>query len=1257
MSKKIIIIKKTIREKRREEKISNLKGEGVGQLFKPDEYGFFKDKNLKRKNGKLKNYIKNETKFKFSIILFFIIISNINTNSNDSEIKMIIKGKGTQRILNDIYYSFWSCSDCKNYTAFKSTPSEIYVNNQLQNYTDFFVYNLQKDENEIIIKWNYTITNCAGMFSSLNNITYIDLSKFDSSQVTNMMGMFNECKNLTSINFNNFNTQNVKSIYSCFGGCKVLTSLNLYSFDTSLVTNFEWLFENCINLKKLNIFNFDSSSNTHEEFIEEMFKNVNNLAYCIKDINKISSIFNRYPYPIHMNCSEVYNDDNYFYKTTEICPENYNKLIEEKNVCINNCYNDDYFIYEEYGKCVSKCKRGFYNDTNNPLIKKCKCELEQCLSCSLESLNKSLCTSCEEGYFPTYKDENEFLNCSKLIEGYYYDPNDFTFKKCYESCKKCNISGNEYYHNCIECKLEYKNELLINNNKNCYIDCLYYHYNHLNKSYCTLNDSCPINYNKLIPMKNECISDCNDDKIYKYEFRKICYDKCPYPDSINNTDINKKYFCKPNCSGDYLLEIVYTQECVKKCGLDDLKNKLCIPYYKDEKNSDKNNDNNNNQEDVKAQDLILESVEEGITSKEYNTSKLDRGENEVIETEKMKINLTTTLNQNNNTDSNETAVYLGECEDILRKEYNIPKSELIYIKKIDIIQVGMKIPKVEYDVYSKLNGTYLIKLNLSFCQNSKVVISVPVIISENIDILNISSGYYNDICYVATSDSSTDITLKDRKEEFINKNKTVCQEDCDFTKYNYNLLKANCSCKVKQLSSSFANMNIDTEKIFKSFGNIKNIANLNLLSCYKVLFTNIGILKNIGSILIIIILVIHLICIILYFTKSYSNINNKIKNIIFGIKNWKLVKVDINEQKRKKIIKLNGKKKKKNKYNKKQKSKMSKKIITKIQDTESNIPKLNKKKDKAKNLTTNNNISIKIIKIPDNNPPIKKNKVININDINQSKKNIIIRYKDKDNKFETNEDIKEGVRQLKQVLGKTKLEKIKFIMKHNDEELNKLEYKLALKLDKRTYCQYYISLLKTKHILIFSFCNANDYNSKIIKIDLFFIGFVIYFTVNGLFFSDSTMHKIYEDEGDFNILYQLPQIIYSSLISLVFYTILKFLSLSEDGILAFKRNKSVSDLKQRETKLKNQLNIKFIIYFILSTILLLFCWYYISMFCAIYRNTQIHLISDTLISFGLSLLYPLGYLLLPGFFRIPSLSDYKKNSSYLYTISKIIQMF
>ncbi len=62
------------------------------------------------------------------------------------------------------------------------------------------------------------------------------------------------------------------------------------------------------------------------------------------------------------------------------------------------------------------------------------------------------------------------------------------------------------------------------------------------------------------------------------------------------------------------------------------------------------------------------------------------------------------------------------------------------------------------------------------------------------------------------------------------------------------------------------------------------------------------------------------------------------------------------------------------------------------------------------------------------------------------------------------------------------------------------------------------------------------------------------------------------------------------------------------------------------------------------------------MFCAIYINTQYHLIKDTLISFGLSLIYPFGIYLLPGLLRIPSLSNHKNKKEYLYEISKFIQM-
>ena len=122
------------------------------------------------------------------------------------------------------------------------------------------------------------------------------------------------------------------------------------------------------------------------------------------------------------------------------------------------------------------------------------------------------------------------------------------------------------------------------------------------------------------------------------------------------------------------------------------------------------------------------------------------------------------------------------------------------------------------------------------------------------------------------------------------------------------------------------------------------------------------------------------------------------------------------------------------------------------------------------------------------------------------------------------------------------MKKLKEIMEYNDEEKNNLEYIEALSYDKRSYFEYYLSLLITKHLLIFTFCNNKDYNSQIIKIDLFFISFIINYTINALFFNDNTMHKIYEDEDSFNFIYQLPQIVYSSLFSTVLNILLKIIS-------------------------------------------------------------------------------------------------------------------
>ena len=95
---------------------------------------------------------------------------------------------------------------------------------------------------------------------------------------------------------------------------------------------------------------------------------------------------------------------------------------------------------------------------------------------------------------------------------------------------------------------------------------------------------------------------------------------------------------------------------------------------------------------------------------------------------------------------------------------------------------------------------------------------------------------------------------------------------------------------------------------------------------------------------------------------------------------------------------------------------------------------------------------------------------------------------------------------------------------------------------------------------------------------------------------------------------------------------------------------------EKKPKIINCLKIKFILFYIIVFIFLLLFWYYLSCFCAVYKNTQIYLIKDSLISFLLSLLYPFGLCLLPRLFRIPSLKSQSQNKELLYKISKIVQL-
>ena len=68
----------------------------------------------------------------------------------------------------------------------------------------------------------------------------------------------------------------------------------------------------------------------------------------------------------------------------------------------------------------------------------------------------------------------------------------------------------------------------------------------------------------------------------------------------------------------------------------------------------------------------------------------------------------------------------------------------------------------------------------------------------------------------------------------------------------------------------------------------------------------------------------------------------------------------------------------------------------------------------------------------------------------------------------------------------------------NYNEINHLTFNEAIKKDKRSYCQYYLSLLKSNHFILYIFYNK-DYNSKAIKVSIFIFNLASSIAINTFF--------------------------------------------------------------------------------------------------------------------------------------------------------------
>ena len=574
----------------------------------------------------------------------------------------------------------------------------------------------------------------------------------------------------------------------------------------------------------------------------------------------------------------------------------------------------------------------------------------------------------------------------------------------------------------------------------------------------------------------------------------------------------------------------------------------------------------------------------------------------VIKDENTLFQLTSSDNQNNNQNNNISSIILGECENILKKKYKIDENQPLLILKIDYFQQDSLIPIIGYEVYHPINKT---KLDLNYCKDANINLNIPALINEN-DLFKYdpNNEYYKDECIPSSTDSGTDILVNDRQNEFNDNNMALCEKNCTYNGYEINSKIAKCECGVKNkelIVSDLINQT-DLSYNFTDNGSSKMIS----MKCYNTLFTKKGLIKNIGSYILLFIIAFFIISSIWFYKCGYTLLEDIIREIIDKKnKNKNIHFKETIENKtniKSKIIKKSKKMKKNSKVNKQKFKKKKKGDISNKLNLESNV-----------NSNSKSIINLKSQKILSLN---EKKKFNNKNKINKNK------YKDP--------------------------------IDYNDYDLNSMSYLEAKKYDKRKFFDYYISLIRTKNILIFSFCPLKDYNSTIIKISFFFLFFSIYYFINALFFDEKTIHKIYEDEGLYNFIYLIPYISYSFVISHTLNTIIKYIFLSERDIYKIKIEKNIGKMYDILEKVKRCLIIKYICYFISSIIFLSFFWYYLSSFGAVYQNTQIYLIKNTLISFGFSLFYPFVINLLPGMLRKCSMKGNK--SECLYKTSKFIHI-
>ena len=570
---------------------------------------------------------------------------------------------------------------------------------------------------------------------------------------------------------------------------------------------------------------------------------------------------------------------------------------------------------------------------------------------------------------------------------------------------------------------------------------------------------------------------------------------------------------------------------------------------------------------------------------------------------------------------------------------------------------------------------------MSFCNNETILIHYAIKESkeddinkinsfknQGIDILDLNDPFFNDIC-LPYSDSGTDLTLNNRIEE-IYKNYTFCEKNCEIYKINYENMSVSCNCTIKDvLNVKDLNFDLVNYKIEKKNFNFKIIKCINKLSSLKDNLFNLGFWIYLCLLIMTIILLIIFCCTGIKPIEAYLNrimahygyiekndeghafCHNYIKKLNKLIDKFNQMKNNIidereenNPPKRKNLI-LNDNIDSSKKTFKKENDINKKKLA--IENLKIKMEKTKKKLPRRKNFSNKSTNREVFVYETD------KNKTTGLKSDLNLKANINIQNKKNIDSFQLNL-ININLKDLKNN---------SFVPNDSKNILNIYEFEEAKKYEKRGILSIYHIFLISKQIIMHTIFYKSPIEPLCLRLSLLISIFQFDLALNAYFYTDDKVYERHRTKKNILIFAFTNNLLVIILSTLIGYAILTFfnnlnniindirkifraeeekIKKNKKYVVTFKRKKEILlEIKNIMKKFK----IKVIIFYIIEILILIFNWYYATLFCFVYNKTQFSWLFDSFITIFFRIIIDLSLNFIFALFYKLSISS---NNSCIY---------